>query len=207
MLLSQRIEAALNRLISAINTVDAKAAAAPGVHAQEATVRTGSYLSCALNATALTTGALAANRFDFIPYHPAINLNINELAIEVTTPSPLSLAQIGVYSSSNIQLPANLLAISANLDCSTTGAKTAAINLSLVAGTKYWLAINSSGTQTIRLIGGGALMPVEAPTFGATSIPTLRRATGQTFANGLPAVAPATAAVSASAAYIRLRVA
>jgi hypothetical protein len=180
---------------------------AGGVHAREATVATGSYLSCALNATALTTAALAANRLDFIPFQPARDLAINEIAIEVTTAVAASAAQIGIYSTSNIERPVNLLVASANLDCSTLGAKTAAIAITLEAGTKYWLAINSNSNPTIRMLSGAALMPVEAPTFGATSTPTIRRVAGVNFAAGLPAVAPATAATSASAAYIRLRLA
>lgn len=189
--------------------IDAMAAVANagGVHAREATVASGSYLSCALNATALTTGALVANRLDLIPFQPARNISLNQIAIEVTAGVATSLAQIGIYSTSNLELPANLIVASGNLDCSAVGAKTAAINVNLVGGTKYWLAINSSANQTVRMLGGASLMPVEAPTFTATSIPTIRRVAGVNFAVGLPALAPASVPTSTSATYIRLRLA
>lgn len=165
----------------------------------------GAFVSANVNATALTTVAGAANRLDMVPFIPARNVTINELAIEVTTLISPSSAHVGIYSDNN-GAPNSLLASSSTaLDCSTVGVKTASIsNLTLTAGTIYWLACLTSSTQTLRAIAVGGLIPLAAPTSG-TAISVCRRATF-TFA-ALPSTAPATTLTSATTPWVRLRVA
>lgn len=203
------VAAGFARLTAAINAVDAKTgnggAGALGVHAKEPGLVSGSYLSQQINASAFSTIAAAANRLDLFPFIPSREIVIDELAVEVTTLIAASQAKIGIYASDANGNPAALIAGSGNLDCSTTGAKTAAVGpLTLNAGTIYWLAIHSSSTQTYRGIPVAALQPLGHNATLNTSY-TIRRAT-PAFAGGLPANAPATTLTSAIAPWMRMRI-
>lgn len=207
MALLARIEAALARLVAAINAVDTKASRpVPGPHAREPGLTTGSYICATLIAGALGTVAGAANRLDFMPFIPARDIVLDELAIEVTTLIAGSQARVGIYSSTAAGLPDALLTGQGTLlDCASTGPKPSAIApITLSAGVVYWLAVHTSSTQTLRSLAAGALLSLGNAATG-TAIYTLRRATS-TFANGLPAVAPATTLTSAAAPWLRLRI-
>jgi hypothetical protein len=197
------IEAGFARLTASINKANA---ASRGVHATEATIRVGAYISTSMNATNLTALGSAANRIDFMPFIPARRVTINEMAIEVTTLIAGSLALLGIYDSNVNGLPNNrLVGSGAALDCGSLGVKSSLIaDTTMNAGQLYWLAILTSSTQSVRAIGGAACHPVEMPASGA-SISTLKRGTA-VFANGLPAVAPGTVNTSIGAPWIRLTV-
>jgi hypothetical protein len=197
------LAAAFARLMAAINNAGL---CARGVHACEATIRVGAYISASLNATNLTAVGSAANRIDFMPFIPARRIKLNELAIEVTTLIAGSQALLGIYSSNVNGLPdARIVGSPAPLDCGSLGVKSSVIPETVLnAGQLYWLAILTSSTQSVRAIGGAACLPVEMAASGA-SISTLKRGTA-TFANGLPAVAPGTVNTSAITPWIRLTV-
>jgi hypothetical protein len=198
------IAAGFARLVAAINNANA---ASRGVHAREATIRVGAYISASLNATNLTAVGSIANRMDFMPFIPARRITVNELAIEVTTLIAGSQALLAIYDSNVNGLPTNLIVGSAAaLDCSTIGVKSSVIpETPMNAGQLYWLAILTSSTQSVRAIGGAACHPIEMSASGA-SIVTLKRGSS-IFANGLPAVAPGTVNTSVGAPWIRLTVA
>ena len=58
-----------------------------------------------------------------------------------------SLCRLAVYSDLN-GLPDTSIFISSDLNCSTTGLKTANASISFVAGTTYWLAFHGNATAT-----------------------------------------------------------
>jgi hypothetical protein len=159
-----------------------------------------SIITAAMNATAPTTVAGAANRLDFIPFIPSRNLVIDQLGIEVTTLIASSLARVAIYADNN-GTPGALLAGGANaLDCATTGIKTESISLSMTAGTLYWLAVWTSSTQTLRALGVASCLPL---TLNTTTWNNIRRAT---LAFGaMPANAPVAVLSSGSIPIVRMR--
>lgn len=167
----------------------------------------GTFVGSVVNATALSTVAGAANRLDFYPFIPSEDITINELALEVTTLIAGSLARIGLYDSLSNSLPGQLLTgQGTELNCATTGVKQNTITpIKLLGGKVYWVAVLTSSTQTVRGIPVAAMVPLGIAPTGGTQY-TLRRATN-TYASGLPVLAPATALTSAVAPFVRMQVA
>jgi hypothetical protein len=83
------------------------------------------------------------------PYIPAQSITTSNLYIRVTTATAGSLCTIVIYSDTD-GVPTNLLYESADLDCSTTGLKTAITSFDFVAGTRYWLGLKTNGTTAAR---------------------------------------------------------
>ena len=181
-------------------------------HAREPAATAGSYLTAAINATALTTLAGAAGRMDLYPYIPGRNISVDLLSIEVTTLVAGAQARIGMYSSNAAGAPAQLLTGAGTLlDCGSTGAKNSTLApspLVLVKGNIYWLAVLSSSTAAVRALSSNAVMPLSGAATGG-SHNTILRATGLTFASGLPTTAPVGAARAPNIAppLVRLRLA
>lgn len=177
-------------------------------HAMEPGLAAGEYITAALNGLAPGTGPTAAGRLEFMPFRPGKTITVDNMVIDVTTAVAASQARIGIYSSLASGLPGALLTGQGTLlDCASTGSKASAIagGLLLQAGTLYWLAVHGSSTQTFRALPIGALMPLPIAQT-STAHNTQRRATA-TFANGLPAAAPATTLTSAVCPMVKLRVA
>lgn len=166
---------------------------------------TNTMVDASVNALSTTTIAGAALRCDFVPFTPARDLPINQLACEVTTLVASSTALLGIYSDLSGAPDAKLVE-SASLDCSTTGVKSTTLGsvFTMEKGNTYWWACATSGTQTLRALAVGALMPLGLAS-GSGGRSTLRRATLSSMA--LPATAPATTLISASTAQFRVRVA
>lgn len=195
-------KAPLSEVAALSASIDALAA-----HAKEPGLVSGRYLSAMVNASALSTIAAAANRLDFYPFIPAKNITINELAVEVSTLLAGGQGRIGIYSSDANGNPGNKLVEGAAVfTTDAVGIKTLAIaNTVLTAGTIYWIAVLSSGTQTYRGIPVAALMSLgHDATLNA--VYSVRRVTS-TFANGLPAAAPATTLTVAIVPWVRLKIA
>lgn len=167
---------------------------------------TGLYVSNAMNATAGSTTAGAADRLEMVPFIPSKDVTIDELAFEVTTLLAGSNCKVGLYSSNTTTgLPDTLLEGSGDLSCATTGVKTYAITpRTLTAGTLYWLAVHFSSTQTLRALAVGGCMPIASQAAG-TAVPTSIRATA-TYASGLPATAPSGTNTTVVAVWVRMRI-
>lgn len=90
------------------------------------------------------------NSVRLTPYVPAQSITTSNLFISVTTATAGSLCTIVIYSDLN-GLPNTRLYESADLDCSTTGLKTATTSFSFVAGTRYWLGLKTNATTSTRL--------------------------------------------------------
>ena len=89
----------------------------------------------------LANSAFTANRLTAYPFIPSQSFTSSNLFINVTTLAAGSFCRIAVYDDLN-GYPNNRLFVSSDLDCSTTGQKTATASISFVAGTTYWLAFH-----------------------------------------------------------------
>lgn len=182
-------------------------AGAPGVHCLVKPAA-GEYLSGALTALALSTGAAAANRMEFMPFIPAQDVTINELALEVTTLVAGSQMHVGIYADNGRKPDGGALIVGtvAALSGAATGVVAQAIaDTTLSSGTLYWLAINYSSTTTVRAIAAGGLLALGTPASG-TGMFTNRRVT-RAF-GALPATAPTgTALTSSVVGWVRMKVA
>jgi hypothetical protein len=101
-----------------------------------------------LVASGFGSTAQTANRLIVAPFIPANSFTSSNLFIRVLTGVPTALAKIVVYSDLN-SIPNNLIYASTDLDCSTTGTKTATTSISFVAGNVYWVGVFTSLTQVI----------------------------------------------------------
>lgn len=179
-----------------------------GVHGACAT-GSGAQILPALNATALTvTGAQAANRLDAIPFIPALDLSIDNLALEVTTLFASNSFKLAIYTDTGSMHPGSLIVGTGNLATDTTGYREETISATqLQAGTLYWLAAHySSATQAQRAVALAAAYPFSAPAVTGTAMFTLYRVTS-TYASGLPATFPTATPTSSVIPAIRLRTA
>jgi hypothetical protein len=160
-------------------------------------------IDAAVNALAATTVAGAALRCDFVPFAPARDLPINQLACEVTTLGAGTTALLGIYSDLN-GVPDTKLVESASLDCSTTGVKSTTLGsvFTMNKGEVYWWACATSGTQTMRALAVGGMMAFGLTTTAGVRA-NLRRATLASMA--LPATAPATTLTGATTPQMRVR--
>ena len=106
------------------------------------------------------------NRLLVAPFIPAQTITSASLYINVSTLLVGSNAQILVYSNLNGK-PDTRLYQSANLDCSTTGLKTASTVLTFTAGTTYWVGIQFSSTQSVTAFGSTAVIAIAWSGVGA----------------------------------------
>lgn len=100
---------------------------------------------------AFAGAATIATRIYLTPYIPAQDITCSSLQINVTTAVASSNARILIYSDLD-GIPDTKLYESANLDCSTTGVKTATTTQTFTAGTTYWIGLHSSSTQAFTSI-------------------------------------------------------
>lgn len=169
-------------------------------------VTTNNFVSTLINSSALTTIAVAANRFDFMPFIPAYNMTINELGVYVTTGVALAKVYLAIYSDV-AGSPATKLVSTPEIDVSvTSSAATSAITpTALKAGTIYWIAILSNSTSTLRAISVTGAMALHDTSFSTTAVNNIRRAT---YTYGVPpTTAPATTLTASAHPFIRMRVA
>ena len=83
-------------------------------------------------------------------YYPFIafeDATIKSLELNITTEQVGGYCLLGIYSANNLNYPSRQLFASANLDCSTTGIKSAPCNVPIKLGTLYFLAYVACGTD------------------------------------------------------------
>jgi len=124
---------------STLNIPQYGSGAAFGVHSQKF-IPSGSYTTNALNFGAVTSVGITANRLNVAPYFPNQSFTCQSLNIQVAGAIAGGLARIVIYSDVN-GVPSAKLYESADLDCSTTGVKTATLTFSFTAGTAYWIGV------------------------------------------------------------------
>ena len=119
----------------------------------------GSSVTASVNSGSLSSQAQTANRLIVSPFIPAQTITCSSLFINVTTLLAGSNAQILIYSNLNGK-PDTKIYQSANLDCSTTGLKTAATTQTFEAGTTYWIGVHTSGTQSLSVLSQPSLLTI-----------------------------------------------
>lgn len=121
-----------------------------GIHAQ-IPLSSGESISACLMQNPPSNSPMITNRLWTYPFFPANTIVSSAIYINVGTAVAGSNARILIYSDLNGK-PNTKLYESANLDCSTTGQKTATVSFTFNAGTIYWLTLHSSSTQSLATI-------------------------------------------------------
>jgi hypothetical protein len=128
--------------------------------------KTSAFLTSVANVSA---GPFASNRMVAYPFIPAQSFTTSDLYVSVTSGVTNSLCRIAIYSDLN-GLPNTRLFLSADLDCSTIGIKTALTSFNFVAGTTYWLAFHGNVTQaTMGNMGVGTTYNFQATSTGVST--------------------------------------
>jgi hypothetical protein len=137
--------------------------------------RSGADLMIAQAQLAPTTVAQVANTIRAFPFRVNKTVTVTQLRVEVTTLLAAATFRLGLYSDNGQAYPGALLAGSDTIafDASAVGVKpvqTFAPPIVLKPGL-YWLAVNNSGTPTLRGVAVGAIDPVlgHNPIGGASS--------------------------------------
>lgn len=129
-----------------------------GVHAL---VKPKSGLSTTTMIAPSTLGTLnvSANRMYAMPFIPNTTFTTSSFYINITNQWVSSSAKIMIYSNLD-GLPDALLYESTNLDCSTTGIKTATTTFTFNAGTTYWFSFWANATVGVSnvVIGNHSLI-------------------------------------------------
>jgi hypothetical protein len=115
-----------------------------GIHALVKPV-TGRRIVYNIIASGMNGSNFIANRLVLMPFMPANTFTISEISMNVNSAIAGSLCRLLIYSDNN-GVPNAKLYESANLDCSTTGLKSALTTFTFVAGTTYWLAFHGGTT-------------------------------------------------------------
>jgi hypothetical protein len=112
----------------------------------------------------LSTTNFTTNRLVAYPFIPNQNFTSSDLFINVNTLAAGSFCRIAVYSDLN-GYPNTLLFVSSDLNCSTTGKKTALATINFVAGTTYWLAFHGGAVaSSLSCILQAQSMPIKSNT-------------------------------------------
>jgi hypothetical protein len=118
----------------------------------------GLTYSASINQSAIgSASAQTANRLIVYPFIPANTFTCSSMYINVATLSIGALCQIVIYSDLN-GFPDQKLYNSTDLDCSTTGKKTATTTQTFNAGTAYWIGTHSSSIASLTVISGAGLI-------------------------------------------------
>ena len=120
---------------------------------------TGQVMSGSLTGTSLNSIATTANRLTAQPFIPSKTFTTSNFYINVSTVGLGVNARILIYSDLN-GIPTTKLYESANLDCSTTGQKTATTSFTFTAGTTYWLCTHCSGTANLTSFPPAAVITI-----------------------------------------------
>jgi hypothetical protein len=117
--------------------------------------------SIPINSETNATGV--ANRCFTFPFIPSKTITISAIRLKVNTLMIGSNARILIFDNL-INVPNNKIYESSNLDCSTTGLKTATTSQTFTAGTVYWLAVHYSSNQIIAGFTPTALINIKSST-------------------------------------------
>jgi Collagen triple helix repeat (20 copies) len=192
---------------------DTGAAGAAGADGRPGTAyRSGSDVTLAMSQAASVTTAQFANTLRAFPWRVHKPITLTQLRAEVSTLLASSSFRLGLYEDNGSGYPGALVAGSdvSAFDSSTAGVKPNifAAPITLAAGL-YWVAINNSGTPTLRGISVAAIDPVLGfNPAGGTSCNYTCLSIAQAYGampNAFPAGATPAANVSAPLAMFRVR--
>lgn len=140
---------------------------------------TSQGISVHLNSVLATNVGMNANQMYAYPFIPNKTITSVSLKINVSVLGSGVSARILIYSSNN-GMPNAKVYESANLDCSTTGVKTATTAQTFTAGTTYWLCVQTNGTCSLSGIPPSALLPLAMPS-ALSAAPTVAYINTSTF--------------------------
>jgi hypothetical protein len=134
------------------------------------TPSTGEYMLTTV-ASSTTTGALAqtANTLRMFAFTARADIAFRGMALLVTTAVAASLAKFVVYDCDSNGRPNARLLETADVGCSTIGAKTASAALTLRSGQTYWLGVRANGTAALATWAGSAAPDINGGTPTATA--------------------------------------
>jgi hypothetical protein len=138
--------------------VSASGGGGGGIHAQ-VKLTTEQTINSSTTATGINSVVANAGRLTSLPFIPAQTFTCSNLYINVTALAVGALARILIYSDVN-GIPTTKLYESADLDCSTTGIKTATTSFTFTQGTTYWLTIFNGGTPTLSALAVGSQITI-----------------------------------------------
>ena len=128
--------------------------------------KTSAFLTSVANVNA---GGFVSNRMVAYPFIPAQSFTTSDLYVSVTSGVTGSLCRIAIYSDLN-GIPNTRLFLSADLDCSTIGIKTALTSFNFVAGTTYWLTFHGNAQlATMGNMGIGTTYNFQAVSTGVAT--------------------------------------
>ena len=107
----------------------------------------------------IASSSLTFNRVNAVPFIPNQDITTSALYMNVAGATASGQARILIYSDLN-GLPDQKLYESTNLNCSTTGIKTATTTFNFVAGTTYWLCLHTTPTFNVSFINTSGLFPL-----------------------------------------------
>lgn len=158
-------------------------------------------LSAATDATALATLAGAANRLDLYPlYLGGASVRIKTLGVYVTTGVASALCRVGIYEQHPRQFDRLILrAGTGDLDCGTSSTyRKEAVDFTFQSRKRYFLAVHTSSTATLRGLPLAALWPIASSLTSTAQFTLLRYTAGVPYASGLPPEVTATVAAMTS---------
>lgn len=126
-------------------------------------------IDASITAGIVSNQATIANTLYLYPFIPNKTITSVSLKIQVTTLGAGVNCRILIYSDLN-GFPNTKLYESANLDCSSTGIKTAVTSFTFNQGTTYWLALHSSGVTTLSHINTSSATPLFITNVGSQSV-------------------------------------
>ena len=122
--------------------------------------------------TAQLTAALVANTVRYFPILVLSDCTIDQLLIAVTAASGGgTTARLGIYNASVDWVPGTLILDAGTVAVDGNGNKTIAISQALTPG-RYYLALNSDSTPTIRLMRGSLAQPLILSTISGNALIT-----------------------------------
>lgn len=167
----------------------------------------GNYYLNLVTTGTLSTIATAADRFDFYPLIPLANdLTISALALYVTTGVASAKSRLGIYADNGGKPDGGaLICDSGELDCATSATgREGAVSVTLQKGKRYWLAVLSNSTQTLRSMPT-TVLPLGVGDLSGTAVRNMARAT-YTY-GALPSTAPTTSRTNGTQVAIGLKIA
>jgi len=170
----------------------------------------GELVATTTGAGGAATGTLAgsAGRIDLFPFLARADIVTDRLMLNCTTAVAGALARIALYASDAAGRPAALITETADIDLSTTGAKSVTLTHSFRQGRTVWLGLRHSSTATVSAWATTATPDING---GTAPVTTLRKVLRRTVAWGTPL--PATwgfasteiTAAAATAIWLRMQ--
>jgi hypothetical protein len=118
---------------------------------------TGDHLTTSMGSGTTTgTAAGVVGRFDIFPFVPRGDFTADLIAVNVSTAVAAAQGKLVIYGSNALGQPTNLIFESAALDFSTTGFKSAAINVAFRKGQVFWMGIRHSSTASTTTFAASA---------------------------------------------------